>query len=123
MWQLPVSKTKFAILHVGRNKIRHHYNFFGAVIESKKEVRDLGILVDEKLRFDKHVNNITCLAHLRGNQERLVVNPLLEDCKDTLKTYNLRGQGFIWPTPSTLARRIGGALSSWLIPLPIYRPT
>ena len=67
MWQLPISEKKSAVLHVGRNNGRHHYNLFGANIESKKEVRDLGILIDEKLRFDRHITNIACSAYLRCN--------------------------------------------------------
>ena len=66
-WQLPISENKTITLHIGKNNPRFSYHLGGLRIEGKDEVRDLGILIDKDLRFEKHITNITKRAFLRAN--------------------------------------------------------
>ncbi|KAG7312376.1 hypothetical protein JYU34_001864 [Plutella xylostella] len=46
-----------------KNKIIFQYNIGGKLINRVTSIRDLGILLDDKLILDQHVENITCRAY------------------------------------------------------------
>jgi len=70
MWQLSLSIGKCFHIRVGLNDKTNLpvYNVCNATINSVSELRDLGVMVDEKLNFSSHVKAIACRAHLRANQ-------------------------------------------------------
>ena len=68
VWQLTISVKKCNILYVG-NKIRSDlvYSLCNTSMPCVSVVRDLGIFVDSRLKFDAHINSIVARAHQRAN--------------------------------------------------------
>lgn len=53
-WNLPLSKEKTKVLHLGGNNPNYPYYVDGSLITSVDEVTDLGFVVTKSLSFDKH---------------------------------------------------------------------
>jgi len=70
VWQLPISYSKCCAITVGRG-IRHFqqqsYAIDEHVIQSVSSVVDLGVTVNNNLKFALHINNVCCKAHRRAN--------------------------------------------------------
>ena len=87
---------KCKVLHLGRKNPRYEYNMGDRTLETATEENDLGVIIDEKLKFDKHteaqVNKANkVLGLLRRSFETLdkvtlvwlfkaIVRPHLEYC-------------------------------------------
>jgi len=57
-WQLSISITKSAVIHFGNNnKLAYSYAIGDSVLPTVDNIRDLGVTVDCKLRFNIHINN------------------------------------------------------------------
>ena len=54
MWQMPFNISKCKCLHTGRSIPNHVYSMGGCDIEQTVEERDLGILIDNQLKFHDH---------------------------------------------------------------------
>ena len=67
IWQLPISEEKTFVLHLGQSNPRSPYSLSGKNLEPCSEVRDLGILIDDKLKYEKHIAKITRAAYMRCN--------------------------------------------------------
>ena len=65
-WQLNISITKCAVLHLGRHNLLHDYKIAGSALPSVREIRDLGVKVDSKLCFSAHYAEIAAKAHQRA---------------------------------------------------------
>ena len=63
IWQINLSINKCLALHVGEQNPMSSYCISGLQQANVTETVDLGILVDTRLRFDKHVCNIVHKAH------------------------------------------------------------
>lgn len=95
-WQLNVSLNKCFVLHVGNVNPEHCYHIGGVPLKHLSQAVDLGVIVDSKLRFDKHVAHVVHKAHQRAALIRrcfktrdpqvlfkaftVYVRPLLEYC-------------------------------------------
>lgn len=68
-WQLPISLTKCYILEIGKDDRNANTPYLMDGTEMKKvdEVADLGVLVDNKLKFSNHVVKIVSKAHRYAN--------------------------------------------------------
>ena len=42
------------MLHFGSRNPRYEYNMGNLTLEAATEEKDLGVIIDEKLKFDKH---------------------------------------------------------------------
>lgn len=66
-WQLKLNIGKCSIMSLGKNENRHEYKFNtnnSTVLLKRTEVeKDLGIIIDDKLKFDKHINEMTNKAN------------------------------------------------------------
>ena len=49
LWQM-----RFNVLHLGSRNPRYDYNLGDLILEAATEEKDLGVIIDEKLKFDKH---------------------------------------------------------------------
>ena len=52
-WQLPFNVKKCKSLHIGRNNRKHMYEMDGKELDQVKEEKDLGVLIDNELKFHK----------------------------------------------------------------------
>ena len=52
LWQMRFNMGKCKVLHLGRRNPRYQYNMEDLTLEAAAE--DLGVIIDEKLKFDKH---------------------------------------------------------------------
>jgi len=70
-WQLEINNEKCCVIRVSSGRFDLHscpvYDIDGINLEVKAETKDLGITVDDKLKFDKHVSLIVHKAHTRAN--------------------------------------------------------
>ena len=54
-WQLPFNVTKCKVLHIGNTNPCRRYKMNGQYLEDVEEEKDLGVLVDNELKFHKQV--------------------------------------------------------------------
>ena len=57
-WQLPFNIKKCISLHIGRNNPWHQYKMNGKRLNQVYEEKDLGILMDNELKFHKHTSAV-----------------------------------------------------------------
>ena len=65
IWQLQVNISKTYVIHLGTNNPRLSYTFDHNSIKSTESIRDLGVEVDEALKFDLHISNVVKKAFCR----------------------------------------------------------
>ena len=55
LWQMRFNVGKCKVLHLGRRNPSYEYNMGDQTLETATEekVKDLGVIIDEKLKFDK----------------------------------------------------------------------
>jgi hypothetical protein len=106
MWQLKINCSKCAVLHLGRNNPITQYSIDQINLPNVTSIRDLGVVYNNKLNFDDHINTIVIRAYQRVNlifrgftsrNIRLLtrafttfVRPLLEYCTPAWSPYLLR---------------------------------
>ena len=80
-WQLPFNVDKCKSLHIGKNNRKYIYAMNGRELEQVNEEKDLGILIDNELKFHKHtaavikkansilgmIKNVICLARYNND--------------------------------------------------------
>ena len=54
LWQMRFNVGKYKVLHLGRRNQHYEYNMGDLTLETATEEKDLGVIIDEKLKFDKH---------------------------------------------------------------------
>ena len=65
---MPISYLKCLVLRLGISEIDINSLYLGQhLLSSVAEMSDLGILIDNKLRFSTHINKIVGRAHKRAN--------------------------------------------------------
>ena len=62
-WQLPFNIGKCKSLHIGRKNKRHCYEMEGKKLEQVTEEKDLGVLIDDELKFHKQTAAATKKAN------------------------------------------------------------
>ncbi len=55
-WQMSINVSKTFVLHFGKSNPCFDYRLNGVVIRSVFDARDLGVIVDSELPFDKHIS-------------------------------------------------------------------
>jgi hypothetical protein len=66
-WQLKISATKCCVLNIGRQSTAPTYYIDGQSLPNVDQSIDLGIIIDGKLKFSKHINTIVRKAITRAN--------------------------------------------------------
>ena len=82
IWQLKFNSTKCKIMHIGHTNIRAKYSstasFPCSVMESTSEENDLGVWIDDKLKFTSHVGHVVAKSNqILGLIKRTFVYKLL----------------------------------------------
>ena len=57
-WQLPFNIGKCKSLHIGRNNQHHIYEMNGHKLDQVQEEKDLGVLIDDELKFHKQTSAV-----------------------------------------------------------------
>lgn len=65
-WQLNLNISKCFVLNIGINNAQRTYHINDTALSNALDAVDLGVTVDSKLRFYKHVSAITSKAHQRA---------------------------------------------------------
>ena len=65
-WQLPISYTKCNVLEIGKPGCAQ-YRMDSWTVAPVEHVADLGVMMDNKLKFSSHINGIVTKAHKRAN--------------------------------------------------------
>jgi len=65
-WQLPISYTKCNVLEIGKPG-GAQYRIDSWSVVPVKNVVDLGVTIDSRLKFSTHINGIAAKAHRRAN--------------------------------------------------------
>ena len=102
-WHMQFNVGKCKIMHLGASNQKHQYTMGGDVLATTDAERDLGVLVDDKLVFDKHIREIVNKANsMLGMIRRgfscmdkeifmhlypVLVRPLLEYCVQIWSPY------------------------------------
>ncbi len=55
-WQLKFNAMKCKLMHIGSKNSNAEYMMDGTILESVTEENDLGVLIDDELKFHKHVS-------------------------------------------------------------------
>ena len=63
-WQLQFNATKCKVMHKGKHSLNATYEMNGTILENVTEEKDLGVIIDNELKFHKHVS----AAVLKANQ-------------------------------------------------------
>ena len=95
-WKMEFNVDKCKIMHLRHSNPKHEYYMGGTTLEVTKEEKDLGVLVDDKLGFSKHIKGIVgkanrmlglirigfaCLNKMMFmNLYPVLIRPLLEYC-------------------------------------------
>ena len=102
-WKMEFNVDKCKIMHLGNQNIKHTYTMDGSSLATTNEEKDLGVLIDDKLGFDKHIRSIvkkanrmlglikigfSCLdKEIFMNLYPVLVRPLLEYCVQVWSPY------------------------------------
>ena len=62
-WKMEFNVEKCKVMHLGYNNPKNSYRMGDKVLEATEEERDLGVLIDDKLDFGKHINTIVAKAN------------------------------------------------------------
>ena len=62
-WLLPFNVNKCKVLHYGRNNNEISYKMNNVVLSEDSSMKDLGVLFNNKLKFDEHIAKITSSAN------------------------------------------------------------
>ena len=65
---MKISPSKSFILHLGNNNPKQQYKLGDQIINETENMRDLGIFIDNKLKFSQHYTFIIRNAYLRMHQ-------------------------------------------------------
>ena len=78
-WQLPFNETKCKSLHIGKKNHCQTYRKNGYTLEQVTDENDLGIIIDNELKFHKH----TAMA-IKVGRDHNIFSPYLGSKKVTL---------------------------------------
>ena len=98
-WKMAFNVNKCKIMHLGYGNNKHEYNLGGETLLETKEEKDLGVLIDNELKFSRHIRGIVAKANrmiglikisfecidseMFLNLYNSLVRPLLEYCVQT----------------------------------------
>ena len=77
-WQLPFSATKCKTMHFGYQNPEIEYKLNNHILEKVHEEKDLGVIIDDKLKFHQHTASVC----KKANQILVLSNaPLIQEMK------------------------------------------
>ena len=95
-WKMSFNVNKCKIMHLGYGNTKHEYNLNGTVLLETEAEKDLGVIIDNKLKFEQHIKGIVAKANrmiglikisfesidkeMFLNLYKTLIRPLLEYC-------------------------------------------
>lgn len=67
LWQLSIADKKCSVFTIGNFSFNSNFNIDSATLPFSSEIVDLGVTIDQKLNFSKHISNIVKTATARAN--------------------------------------------------------
>ena len=102
-WKMSFNVNKCKVMHIGYDNPNHQYNLNGEILSSTTEEKDLGIVIDNELKFAKHIKSIVGKANrmiglikisfgtlddeMFFNLYNTLIRPLLEYCVQAWSPY------------------------------------
>ena len=85
-WQIKFNESKCCVVHIGNNNDKKDYVMNGVNLFKSTAEKDLGVLVDENLSFNEHVNAVTkkanqiagMILHNITNRDKYIMVPLFK---------------------------------------------
>ena len=62
-WKMEFNVDKCKIMHIGNKNPRNVYSMNGTNLAETSEEKDLGVTIDCRLEFDRHIKNIVAKAN------------------------------------------------------------
>ena len=66
-WKINIATNKTFIIHIGKNNPKDQYKINDNIICEVQSIRDLGIIIDNKLKFTEHISKIVRNTYMRMN--------------------------------------------------------
>ena len=67
IWQMGISYAKCNILQIGTHRNHQVYSISNHTLQSSSPIKDLGVLIDSKLKFNHHIVNFVNRARQRAS--------------------------------------------------------
>lgn len=67
-WLVDIAAQKCLVIHFGTGNAAASYSIHGCPLPTTDCIRDLGVLIDNKLSFTKHVSHVIQVAYLKAHQ-------------------------------------------------------
>ena len=87
-WQLPLNATKCKVMHLGYQNLEQTYHLNGHVLESSHREKDLGVIIDDKLKF----HDLTAKAAKKANQISGVMKRSYKQKRQNDNVYSIQTQ-------------------------------
>ncbi|CAL4228700.1 unnamed protein product, partial [Meganyctiphanes norvegica] len=62
-WKMEFNVDKCKVMHIGRTNPKHNYTMGESILTETALEKDLGVLIDNELEFDKHIKGIVNKAN------------------------------------------------------------
>ena len=62
-WKMSFNINKCKIMHLGYGNGKQEYELNGTVLSESREEKDLGVLIDNDLKFSRHIKGIVAKAN------------------------------------------------------------
>ena len=111
------------MLHIGKKNYNYEYKINNVNISSSKVIRDLGVEIDDCLKFDVHISYLVKKAHQRLTvlfkgfssiltvAYKVYIRPILEYCSEVWSPYLLKHIDEIENVQRYFIRKIRGLSS------------
>lgn len=123
-WQMQLNVLKCAVLHIGKNNPKNAYFLLDQELAHVDSYKDLGIIMESDLKFQKHLNSIVSKAYQRLNTIFLAfkglppdiikwaycvyVRPILEYASSVWSPFNLNATNRLEKIQAYMTRRALG---------------
>ena len=102
-WKMSFNVNKCKIMHLGYGNMKHEYELNNTILSESTEEKDLGVLIDNDLKFSRHIKGIVAKANrmiglikisfenididMFKNLYNTLIRPLIEYCVQAWSPY------------------------------------
>jgi Reverse transcriptase (RNA-dependent DNA polymerase) len=74
-WGLSIAEEKTHVLYIGKKNKKMEYKLGNTIMQETDCINDLGVLIDNKLTFNQHINKIIKTSYFRMHQLFRIIKP------------------------------------------------